>query len=136
MSLYQRGRIWYADFYANGKRTQESTGTTTRREAEKFLALRTADIVRGEYAAPVRITLSEFGRQYLDYAKANKRSWLRDEQIMVHLNATFGTIQLADPSSAVAQKISPLAAEMPGYVRDAERRCAPSRTSISPVISR
>ena len=25
MSLYRRGRIWYADYYANGERIQEST---------------------------------------------------------------------------------------------------------------
>lgn len=25
MALYQRGRIWYADFYVQGKRVQEST---------------------------------------------------------------------------------------------------------------
>jgi hypothetical protein len=27
MALYQRGRIWYADLYVQGKRVQESTGT-------------------------------------------------------------------------------------------------------------
>ena len=96
MALYQRGRVWYADFYANGKRVQESTGATNRREAEKFLALRTAEIERGEYARPVKVTLSEFGERYIEYAKANKRSWLRDEQIMVHLNAALGPLQLAD----------------------------------------
>jgi len=32
----------------------------------------------------------------MEYAKANKRSWLRDEQIMVHLNAAFGSMQLSD----------------------------------------
>ena len=40
MALYRRkdAGIWYADFYANRKRVQESTGTKNRREAEKFLA--------------------------------------------------------------------------------------------------
>jgi len=38
MALYQRGRIWYADYYANGERIQESTGTANRREAEKYHA--------------------------------------------------------------------------------------------------
>lgn len=96
MALYQRGRVWYADFYADGKRVQESTGATNRREAEKFIARRTAEIERGEYARPVRIMLSEFGERYMEYAKANKRSWLRDQQIMVHLNAAFGSMHLGD----------------------------------------
>jgi integrase len=96
MALYQRGRIWYADFYVQGKRVQESTGTANRREAEKFYALRISEVERGEYAKPVKVTISEFGQQYLEYAKANKRSWLRDEQIMKHLNVFFGSTLLTE----------------------------------------
>ena len=44
MALYQRGRIWYADYYANGERFQESTGKANKREAEKFLALRLSEV--------------------------------------------------------------------------------------------
>ena len=44
MALYQRGRIWYADYYANGERFQESTGTANKREAERFLALRVSEV--------------------------------------------------------------------------------------------
>jgi len=94
MALYQRGRIWYADFYNGKERVQVSTGTANRREAEKFFALRLAEVERGEYAKPAKITLAELGRQYMDYAKANKRSWVRDEQILQHLNAAFGNILL------------------------------------------
>jgi hypothetical protein len=50
MALYRRGRIWYADFYAQGQRVQETTGTANRREAEKFVALRLSEVARGEYA--------------------------------------------------------------------------------------
>ena len=99
MALYQRGRIWYADVYVHGKRVQESTGTANRREAEKFYALRVSEIERGEYAKPLKITIAEFGRQYLEYAKANKRSWLRDEQIMKHLNDFFGNTLLGEVGS-------------------------------------
>ncbi len=96
MALYQRGRVWYADFYNGKARVQVSTGTANKREAEKFLALRTAEVERGEYARPTRITLAELGRQYMDYAKANKRSWLRDSQILEHLNGAFGNTLLPD----------------------------------------
>ena len=58
--------------------------------------MRLAEIERGEYAKPVNITISEFGQRYLDFAKANKRSWLRDEQIMKHLSAFFGNMLLRD----------------------------------------
>ncbi len=96
MALYQRGRIWYADFYVQGKRVQESIGTANRREAEKFYALRISEVERGEYAKPLKITICEFGQQYLEYAKANKRSWLRDQQIMRHLNVFFENMLLID----------------------------------------
>jgi len=96
MKLYQRGRTWYLTFYARGKRVQESTGTSDRRKAEKFCALRLSEVERGEYAQSAKMTLTQFGLQYLDYAKANKRSWLRDAQIMKHLNRAMGTTQLGD----------------------------------------
>ncbi|MBV8551264.1 MAG: hypothetical protein JOY54_08175 [Acidobacteriaceae bacterium] len=118
MALYQRGRIWYADFYAHGKRVQESTGTGNRREAEKFYAWRISEIDRGEYGKPLKITLSEFGRQYLEYAKANKRSWLRDEQIMKHLNGFFGSVLLTDigPLSIEHYKLDRMQAAAPATV--------------------
>jgi integrase len=96
MKLYQRGRVWYVTFYARGRRVQESTGTTDRRKAEKFCALRLSEVERGEYAQSAKITLAQFGEQYLEYARANKRSWLRDEQILTHLKKAMGTTQLSD----------------------------------------
>jgi integrase len=96
MKLYQRGQVWYLTFYVRGKRVQESTGTSNRRKAEKFYALRLSEVERGEFAQSARMTLARFGQQYLDYAKANKRSWLRDQQIMKHLNTAMGTAQMGD----------------------------------------
>ena len=90
MALYQRGRIWYADFYDRGKRVPVGTGTSNRRRAEEFLALRISDIVRGVYTKPVKMTLHQLGEKYMEYAKANKRSWLRYEQILRHLNDALG----------------------------------------------
>jgi len=96
MKLYQRGRVWYLTFCVRGKRVQESPGTSDRRKAEKFCALRLSEVERGEYAQSAKITLAQFGQQYLDYARANKRSWLRDEQIRTHLNTAMGAAQLGD----------------------------------------
>jgi integrase len=96
MALYQRGRVWYADFYANGERVQESTGKTNRREAEKHLALRISEIERHVFVKPVRILLSEFGERYIAHAKTHKRSWKRDVQMLGHLQGFFGEVDLAD----------------------------------------
>jgi hypothetical protein len=68
MALYLRGRIWYGDFYANGERIQQSTGTANKREAEKFLALRISEVQRGVFVKPVNITLPELGVRYIKHA--------------------------------------------------------------------
>jgi len=34
MTLFKRGRYWWTGFYVDGKRTQQSTGTANRRQAE------------------------------------------------------------------------------------------------------
>jgi hypothetical protein len=47
---------------------------------------------------------SEFGQQYLEYAKANKRSWLRDEQIMKHLNGFFGNKLLTEVGALAIER--------------------------------
>src|ERR1017187_9809520 len=82
MALYRRKEagIWYADFYANGERVQESTGTANKREAEKFLALRISEAQRGVYVKPVHVPLPELWERYFAYARTHKRSWKRDEQ--------------------------------------------------------
>jgi integrase len=91
----KKGIVYYADFSdATGARQQISTGTGNKEKAKKFLALRVAEVERGEYRKPTTVTFSEFGRMYLPIAEANKRSWLRDSQMIVHLNAAFGSMQL------------------------------------------
>jgi len=37
----------------------------------------------------VKISLEEFGNRYMEYAKTNKRSWLRDQQMLAHLKEFF-----------------------------------------------
>lgn len=97
MAVYQRGQVWYADFYnRTGNRVQESTGTRNRREAEKFLALRISEVRRGVYAKPAIVSLHELGERSLEYAKTDKRSWRRDEQMLGQLKRHFGDVDLRD----------------------------------------
>lgn len=91
MGLYQRGRVWWIDFYdQNRNRIQESSHSSNRRIAEKLLDLRKGDVLRGVFRPPVKITVAEFGERYMEHAKANKRSWLRDQQMLEHLKKFFG----------------------------------------------
>jgi integrase len=91
MGIYKRGKVYWIDFYdPNRKRVQESSQSSNRHNAEDLLTLRKSEILRGVYKHPIKITLGEFGERYMEHAKANKRSWLRDEQMLNHLEEFFG----------------------------------------------
>jgi hypothetical protein len=76
MALYRRGRVWYADYHADGVRVQESTGTANKREAEKILALRVSEVQRGVFVKPV---------------KSRCRSSVRDTSSMRKLTSVHGS---------------------------------------------
>jgi hypothetical protein len=91
MGIYRRGRIYHIDFSdQNRGRIQESSHSTNKRDAEKLLALRKSEVLRGIYHQPVRMTVGEFVVPYMEHAKANKRSWLRDEQMLKPLVGFLG----------------------------------------------
>jgi integrase len=91
MGIYKRGKVYWIDFYdQNRNRVQESSQSSSRRDAENLLALRKSAILRGIYKQPVKITLEEFGNRYMEHAKTNKRSWLRDQQMLENLYKFFG----------------------------------------------
>lgn len=91
MGIYKRGRVWWVDYFDQSReRIQESSHSTNRRDAESLLNIRKSEILRGVFRRPVKITFGEFGERYMEHAKVNKRSWLRDEQMLGHLKEFFG----------------------------------------------
>src|SRR5271170_7524249 len=83
MGIYRRTRIWWISYYDQYRsRVQESSRSSNRRDAERLHALRKSEVLRGVYRQPVRISLKDFAERYIEYAKTNKRSWLRDEQLL------------------------------------------------------
>lgn len=102
MSIYRRGRVWWIDFYdQNRNRVQESSQSKNKRDAERLLSLRKSEALRGVFRRPVKVTLADFGKRYMEHAKANKRSWLRDEQMLERLQEFFGAgRQMSDISAA------------------------------------
>ncbi len=113
MPIYRRGRIWYADFYINGRRVQTSTGTSNKREAERFLAMRRVDDTK-----PIRTPFKEFAERYMVYAKTNKRSWIRDEQMLKQLTGFFAPALLSEigPMSVEDYKLQRIEAVAPATV--------------------
>ncbi len=98
MGIYRRERVWWITYHdQNRRRIQESSHSSIRRDAERLHALRKSEVLRGVYREPVRISLESFADRYMEYAKTNKRSWLRDEQLLKPLKEFFRVErQLAD----------------------------------------
>ena len=92
MGIYRRGKVWWIDYYdQNRMRVQESSYSSDRRIARDLLSVRESEVLRGVFKRPVKISFGDFSQKYMEYAKTNKRSWLRDEQMLKHLQGYFGT---------------------------------------------
>jgi len=98
MGVYRRENTWWITYHDQyRRRVQESSYSSIRRDAERLHALRKSEVLRGIYKQPVRISLEAFAVRYMEYAKTNKRSWLRDEQLLKPIKAFFNPeSQLAD----------------------------------------
>lgn len=121
MGIYKRGRTFWIDYTdQNRRRIQESSRSSHKRDAEQLLSLRKSDVIRGIHKCPVKITLGKFGEQYMVHAKANKRSWLRDQQMLEHLKKFFGTERQLTEITAV---------EIEGYKLN--RRAAVSGSTVN-----
>ena len=96
MGIYQVGNIWYIDYYCEGRRVREPA-SKRKTEAAEMLEARKTDIKRGEFQLPGKgkIKFEKFAEEYMEYAKANKRSWMRDEVILKHLMPHFKGIPLS-----------------------------------------
>ena len=90
MGVYKVGNIWYIDYYCEGRRVREPA-SKRKAEAEEMLEARKTDIKRGEFRLPGKrkIKFEKFAQEYMEYAKLNKRSWMRDEISLKHLLPHF-----------------------------------------------
>lgn len=97
MAIITKKGQYFIDYYFQGKRYREKAGTN-KREAEHALAIRKAEILQGRFQIrqPSRTTFADFAESYMVYAKANKRSWLRDHTSLTHLLPVFGAKKLGD----------------------------------------
>jgi len=93
---------WYIDYVLDGKRKWESVGqvgTVSKEHAKKLLALRKTEILQGKFNTPkpkAIPTFSEFAKEYLEFAKGNKKSWDRDMYAVKRLIPFFGSYRLKD----------------------------------------
>lgn len=102
--LKRRGQIWWIRYYKNGRRYEESSGSTKESEAKSLLRLREGDIERGVAITPKvgRIRLDEAAEDVLNDYRTNRKRSLDDveRRIEMHLKPFFGNRRMASITTA------------------------------------
>jgi len=91
MGIFLKRGKYFIDYRVKGRRKRECVGTS-RRMAEKALAVRQAEIIQDRYQIRKKeyTRFSDFAEVYLQYARVNKRSWERDQTLLNNLMPSFG----------------------------------------------
>lgn len=109
MAIYQRGDNWYIDFRFKGQRIRESIGPSWKSE-EKIIAKKKAEIAENKYLdirkEPDPIKFHEFAKEYLQWAKANKKetTYIGDLHMMRHLDREFEGENIQDVTTWEVEK--------------------------------
>jgi len=96
----KKREYWYIEYSFNGKTKWESVGrvgVVSKSDAKRLFKLRQAEILQGKlYNTDNSVipTFSEFSKEYIEYAKGNKKSWDRDECALRALVPFFGKHRL------------------------------------------
>ncbi|MEX0998979.1 MAG: tyrosine-type recombinase/integrase [Thermodesulfobacteriota bacterium] len=96
----KKREYWYIDYVINGKHKWESVGrvgVVSKSDAKRLFELRQSEILQGKLRGSKNMVIpsfSDFAKEYLEYAKGNKKSWDRDECALKSLVPFFGTHKL------------------------------------------
>ncbi len=94
--VYQRGNVWWVQYYFNGRKHRESTGSPSRADAVRLLRSRLEEIGRGRLVGPAmeKTTFDDLAELLLtDYRINRKRSGARIEDSVQHLRKVFGGLR-------------------------------------------
>ena len=84
MSVFKKGANWSIDYRVGGKRIRERIGTS-KALAEKVLAKRVVEIAEGRFLnirKEKHYRLEDAASRFVEYSRANKKSFARDECII------------------------------------------------------
>lgn len=102
--LKRRGQIWWIRYYKNGRRYEESSGSTKEAAAKGLLRLREGDIERGVAMTPKvgRIRFEEAAKDVLNDYRTNRKRSLDDveRRIELHLKPFFGNRRMVSITTA------------------------------------
>jgi hypothetical protein len=92
LSIYQRGKIWWIDYYYKGRRLREPV-SESKQEAIDALKARKGDIVKGTFELKRESRewwFDDFMVEYLSHIKSTRRWWKREMSRMKALVKHFG----------------------------------------------
>jgi len=102
--LKKRGQIWWIRYYRNGRRQEESSGSTKEGDARSLLRRREGDIERGIAITPKvgQIRFEEAVKDLLNDYRTNRKRSLDDveRRIEKHLTPFFGNRKMASITTA------------------------------------
>jgi integrase len=104
-SLFRQktSRVWWVKYYRSGRYFRESTGTTDRAKAKKFLSKRLAEIATGTFNGleVERVTIAELADGFLRDYKVNGRRSLADVEARwrLHIQPFFGGLKAVNVTS-------------------------------------
>ena len=78
--LRKRGTVWWVRYYRNGRRHEESAGSSKKGDAERLLRLREGDVARGLPVTPKvgRMRFEEAAEDVLNDYRVNGKRSLKD----------------------------------------------------------
>lgn len=95
-SVYQRGRIWWIQYYDRGRKLRETSGSSRKTDAVRFLKQREGAIQRGD-RVPIRwrqVTFEELGEGLVqDYKLNQHKSLARARQSIGRLEKFLGGLK-------------------------------------------
>jgi len=104
-SIYKHGRSWYIAYYVNGQQIKEKIGSVnllTKGQVEQALKARMGEIVQGRFELEKTkkvVLFDNLIERYLEYSKANHRSYKRSLTISRVLLRSFSSKKLTDITS-------------------------------------
>lgn len=106
MGIYQRGEIWWIDYYYKGQRLRERV-SKSKKEAMEALLARKGDIVKGRFELVRKrksCSFEDFACEFLEHLKATRRWWTREVSRLRVLVKYLGKLNLDEISAYDIEK--------------------------------
>jgi len=101
-TIYQRGNIWWLQYFANGRKINETSGTSDEAEARRQLKVKVGEAAAGKNVAPGRATIGDLCALVMDNHRLRelRRTKVVEYVLNAHILPTLGRLPTARFGSA------------------------------------